>query len=176
MPQATKTATFACGCFWSVELVYQRAPGVIKTRVGYTNGTVLNPSYKQVCTGSTGHAEAVQVDYDPAVISYNELLNLFWQKHDPTTPNRAGNDKGSQYRSGIYYHDDEQRALAEASKKSVQLTVSRPVVTEIQPVENFFPAEEYHQKYLEKGGQSASKGCSDPIACYGLPRKKNYWA
>jgi len=166
---ATQKATFAAGCFWSVELVYQRAHGVIKTEVGYTGGWKPNPTYKEVCTDTTGHAEAVQVEYDPSAISYEQLLDIFWKKHDPTQLNRQGNDIGSQYRSAIFYHNEEQKRLAEESKRKQQekLGSDKKIVTEIVPAGEWWPAEEYHQRYLEKKGQSAAKGCTDPIRCYG---------
>ncbi|EFA74584.1 peptide methionine sulfoxide reductase [Heterostelium album PN500] len=160
-------ATFAAGCFWSVELVFQRMVGVLSTRVGYTNGVKLNPTYKEVCTGTTGHAEAVELEFDPAQVSYGQLLDVFWKKHDPTTLNRQGGDQGTQYRSGIYYHNDRQHTEAEESKKQEQLKYKQPIVTEILPAGVFYPAEEYHQQYLQKGGQCSSKGCTDKIRCYG---------
>lgn len=160
-------ATFAAGCFWSVELIYQRQPGVIKTQVGYTGGHVNKPAYREVCNDTTGHAEAVQLVFDPTQISYDQLLNLFWKKHDPTQLNRQGNDVGSQYRSAIYYHSEEQKQQAEKSKQQHQQSYQRPIVTEIVAAEPFFAAESYHQQYLEKGGQNASKGCTNPIRCYG---------
>ncbi|KAF2071423.1 hypothetical protein CYY_007267 [Polysphondylium violaceum] len=160
-------ATFAAGCFWSVELFFQRVTGVLGTRVGYTNGQVLNPTYRQVCSGTTGHAEAVELDYDPSQVSYTHLLDLFWSKHDPTTLNRQGNDSGTQYRSGIYYHNDQQKLEAIASKEKEQTKHKNPIVTEIAPAGVFYVAEDYHQKYLEKGGQCSSKGCNDKIRCYG---------
>jgi len=161
------TATFAAGCFWSVELIYQRAPGVLRTAVGYIGGNTVNPTYKQVCSGTTGHAEAVQIQYDPAVVSYVQLLDTFWNKHNPTTPNRQGNDVGTQYRSAIFYHDDEQKRLAEESKAKEQQKYDSPIVTEIVPAPTFYTAEDYHQQYLEKGGQCSAKGSKDRIRCYG---------
>ncbi|KAN0036781.1 hypothetical protein ACTFIV_002092 [Dictyostelium citrinum] len=163
----TSKATFAAGCFWSVELFFQRVVGVSKTRVGYTNGTVENPTYNQVCSGKTGCAEAVELEYNPAEVSFNHLLDLFWSKHDPTTLNRQGNDFGTQYRSGIYYHNEEQKNQAIASKEKEQLKYKNPITTEILPAGVFYPAEEYHQRYLEKGGQCSTKNCSDKIRCYG---------
>ncbi|EGC34907.1 hypothetical protein DICPUDRAFT_47974 [Dictyostelium purpureum] len=160
-------ATFAAGCFWSVELLFQRVKGVVKTRVGYCNGQVENPTYRDVCSGKTGHAEAVDLEFDPKEVSYKELLQLFWGKHDPTTLNRQGNDHGSQYRSGIYYHSEEQKKEATESKEEEQKKYKVPIVTEILPAGHFYPAEEYHQRYLEKGGQCSSKGCNDKIRCYG---------
>lgn len=161
------TATFAAGCFWSVELAYQRLPGVLTTSVGYIGGSKDNPTYREVCSGTTGHAEAVQVTFDADQISYGDLLRVFWKKHDPTTPNRQGNDVGSQYRSAIFYHTEGQKEEAEASKTEHQQSHSRPIVTQIVAATTFWPAEEYHQRYLEKGGQCASKGATDPIRCYG---------
>eukprot|EP00274_Cyanoptyche_gloeocystis_P000638 CAMPEP_0196652386 /NCGR_PEP_ID=MMETSP1086-20130531/1661_1 /TAXON_ID=77921 /ORGANISM="Cyanoptyche gloeocystis , Strain SAG4.97" /LENGTH=207 /DNA_ID=CAMNT_0041982903 /DNA_START=110 /DNA_END=733 /DNA_ORIENTATION=+ len=173
-PQSTKTqlAQFAAGCFWSVELAFQRLPGVLRTAVGYTQGQTKNPSYDDVCSGETNHVEAVLVEYDPVVVSYDHLLETFWKKHDPTTPNAQGNDHGTQYRSGIYFYTPEQQATAEASKKAHQSSYQRPIATEILPATDFYYAEDYHQQYLEKGGrngrgQSAKKMCNDPIRCYG---------
>ncbi|KAI9502716.1 peptide methionine sulfoxide reductase MsrA [Coemansia spiralis] len=163
----SQLATFAAGCFWSVELVYQRQEGVLQTQVGYTGGHVESPTYKQVCSGTTGHAEAVRVEYDPEKISYQELLGLFWKKHNPTQGDRQGNDIGSQYRSAIFYHSDEQKAVAEASKEERQKLYNSPITTHIVPAAAFYPAEVYHQEYLEKGGQCAAKGCQDSIRCYG---------
>lgn len=152
-------ATFAAGCFWGVEEVFRLTPGVTSTMVGYTGGTTENATYKQVCSGQTGHAEAVEVEYDPAKVTYDELLNVFWQNHDPTTLNRQGPDFGTQYRSAIYYHDDAQKQAAEASKAALDQSgrLRRPVVTEITPASAFYRAEEYHQQYIAKGGRS---GCS----------------
>ncbi|RHY13622.1 hypothetical protein DYB25_003397 [Aphanomyces astaci] len=177
-PPMQDVATFAAGCFWGVELHFQRVPGVLDTRVGYTNGHTLNPTYKDICRGDTGHAEAVQVTFDSAIVPYKDLLEKFWSIHDPTTLNRQKNDVGTQYRSGIYYHNDEQKALAEASKATQQthlhatallprIISSRDIVTEIEPAGVFYPAEDYHQQYLQKGGQCAKKGTTDSIRCYG---------
>ncbi|KAJ2743825.1 hypothetical protein GGI20_003438 [Coemansia sp. BCRC 34301] len=163
----TELATFAAGCFWSVELVFQRKSGVLQTQVGYTGGSKPNPTYQEVCAGSTGHAEAVRMEYDPKIIAYDTLLTAFWNKHNPTQGNRQGNDMGSQYRSAIFYHSEDQRKLAEASKQRVQKDYTQPITTEIISARVFYPAEAYHQKYLEKGGQCASKGCDDNIRCYG---------
>ncbi|KDO20296.1 hypothetical protein SPRG_14431 [Saprolegnia parasitica CBS 223.65] len=160
-------ATFAAGCFWSVELNFQRIPGVLETHVGYTNGPKANPTYTEVCTGKTGHAEAVRIKFDPAVVSYDALLDKFWSIHDPTTLNQQKNDVGTQYRSGIYYHSDAQKSLALASKASAQPRFRRPIVTEVVAAETFYVAEDYHQRYLEKGGQCARKGSTDAIRCYG---------
>lgn len=160
-------ATFAAGCFWGVELLFQRVPGVTHTAVGYVQGGKDNPSYEEVCTGATGHTEAVQLVYDPKVVSFEELCRVFYSKHDPTTKNRQGGDVGTQYRSGIYTHSPAQMQAALAAKAAVP-----NAVTEVEEAKQFWPAETYHQQYLEKGGrfgrgQSAKKGCSDPIRCYG---------
>ncbi|KAJ1667064.1 hypothetical protein IW140_002275 [Coemansia sp. RSA 1813] len=165
--ESSQLATFAAGCFWSVELVYQRKEGVLQSQVGYTGGNKENPSYKDVCSGSTGHAEAVRLEYDSAVISYQDMLKVFWNKHNPTQGNRQGNDVGSQYRSAIFYHNEEQKELAEKSKTERQKVYESPITTQIVPAGTFYPAENYHQGYLEKGGQCASKGCNDSILCYG---------
>lgn len=145
-------ATFAAGCFWGVEATFRSIPGVISTRVGYTGGTLTNPTYKDVCTDRTGHAEAVEITYDPARVSYEDLLKVFWQNHDPTTLNRQGPDVGTQYRSAVFYHSPEQEAAARASKDQVQKSSRRPIVTEIIPAADFWQAEGYHQQYLEKRG------------------------
>jgi peptide-methionine (S)-S-oxide reductase len=148
------TATFAAGCFWGVEAAFRRVPGVRATRVGYMGGTLANPSYEDVCTDRTGHAEVVQVDFDPARVSYAQLLDVFWEAHDPTQKNRQGPDVGTQYRSAIFHHDDAQREAAEASKTRLSQSgkYSRPIATEIVPAQTFWPAEDYHQQYLEKRG------------------------
>ena len=145
-------ATFAAGCFWGVEATFRSIPGVISTRVGYTGGTLTNPTYQDVCMDRTGHAEAVEVTYDPALVSYEDLLKVFWENHDPTTLNRQGPDVGAQYRSAVFYHSPEQEATARASKAEVQKSSRRPIVTEIVPAADFWQAEDYHQKYLEKRG------------------------
>ena len=187
-----------------VELAFQRLPGVVKTRVGYIGGKVDNPTYQQVCTGTTGHAEAVEVVFDPTVVSYAELLDVFWERHDPTTLNRQGNDRGTQYRrcvvertvlilvcaiarldaqslvllivdvfamcagnSGIFTTNEAQAKLAEESRTAYNNNLISAVVTEITPATKFYPAEDYHQAYLQKGGQSADKGNMDKIRCYG---------
>ncbi|KAJ7198029.1 hypothetical protein O6H91_15G006900 [Diphasiastrum complanatum] len=165
-------ATFAAGCFWSVELAYQRLPGVVKTTVGYTQGTTKNPTYREVCDGRSGHVEAVHVEYDADEVSYEKLLEAFWHKHDPTQVNQQGNDVGTQYRSGIYFHSPEQEKAAHESLKEEEKRLGKKIVTEVLPAKTFYPAEEYHQQYLEKGGrngrkQSAAKDCNDPIRCYG---------
>jgi peptide-methionine (S)-S-oxide reductase len=147
-------ATFAAGCFWSVEEAFRQVKGVTSTAVGYTGGTRKDPSYKDVCTGTTGHAEAVEVEFDPSQVSYPELLAVFFQSHDPTTLNRQGPDMGTQYRSAIYFHDSEQETAAREAKASLEKAAifSRPIVTEIVPASDFFRAEDYHQQYFEKRG------------------------
>jgi peptide-methionine (S)-S-oxide reductase len=145
-------ATFAAGCFWGVEASFREIEGVVKTSVGYTGGNAPHPSYEQVCSGATGHAEAVEVWFDPALVSYDELLDAFWSMHDPTTPDRQGWDFGTQYRSAIFFHDQEQERLATASRDQHQETLPRPIVTEIVPASRFYAAEEYHQRYFEKHG------------------------
>src|ERR1700730_7573369 len=147
-------ATFAAGCFWGVEEAFRQIKGVNSTIVGYTGGTLKHPTYEDVCSGRTGHAEAVEVDFDPATVSYEQLLSVFWQSHDPTTLNRQGPDVGTQYRSAIFFHAREQEAAAIASRKALQDSgrFERPIVTEIVPASEFHRAEEYHQQYLEKRG------------------------
>jgi peptide-methionine (S)-S-oxide reductase len=147
-------ATFAAGCFWGVEETFRTLEGVESTRVGYIGGQTEKPTYQDVCTDETGHAEAVEVTYDPAKVSYDTLLNIFWENHDPTQLNRQGPDIGTQYRTAIFYHSNEQREAAEASKKVLQDSgrFRRPVVTEIVAAPTFWPAEEYHQQYLLKRG------------------------
>jgi len=149
-----EVATFAAGCFWGVEANFREMDGVVDTAVGYSGGRTDKPTYKEVCGGKTGHAEAVQVHYDPEKVSYDALLDLFWEKHNPTTPNRQGFDVGDQYRSAVFYHTPEQAALAEASKnKLAESGVHKnPIVTEITAAATFHRAEEYHQRYLEKRG------------------------
>lgn len=154
----TETATFAAGCFWGVEDAFMQQDGVVSTTVGYTGGHMESPSYRDVCTGATGHAEAVQVVYDPAIISYEALLDLFFRLHDPTTLNRQGPDIGSQYRSAIFYHTPQQEAAAQSITDHLEQSgrFSRPIVTEIVPAAPFYPAEEYHQKYNQKHGRHCS--------------------
>ena len=149
-------ATFGAGCFWGVEEAFRQMKGVTNTAVGYMGGTLQNPTYKEVCTDRTGHAEVVQVEYDPAQVSYEDLLNVFWENHNPTQINRQGPDVGTQYRSAVFYHTPEQRAAAEASKERLQNSgkFKKPIVTEITPAADFWRAEEYHQQYLAKRGLS----------------------
>jgi peptide-methionine (S)-S-oxide reductase len=148
------TATFASGCFWCVEAVFQELKGVQSVVSGYTGGTVANPSYEEVCSGSTGHAEACQIAYDPKIISYPDLLEVFWKTHDPTTLNRQGNDSGTQYRSAIFYHTEEQEKLAEHYKSKLDSSgaFDAPIVTEIVPFTKFYKAENYHQNYFNEHG------------------------
>jgi peptide-methionine (S)-S-oxide reductase len=143
-------ATFGAGCFWGVEATFRQLAGVKSTQVGYAGGKLENPSYEDVCTDRTGHAEVVEVTFDPAVISFHDLLNVFWENHDPTTKNRQGPDVGTQYRSVIFFHSPEQEAEAKRSRAEAQKRFKRPIVTEIEPAREFWRAEEYHQQYLEK--------------------------
>ena len=147
-----KKATFGAGCFWGVEAAFRLLEGVLATRVGYAGGGVENPTYRDVCSDHTGHAEVVEVTFDEAVVPYEQLLAVFWAEHDPTQLNRQGPDIGSQYRSVIFVHDEEQRRAAEASRERVQGRLSRPVVTQIEDAPPFWEAEDYHQQYLEKRG------------------------
>ena len=153
----TEKATFAAGCFWGVEATFRQIKGVVATAVGYEGGAFSNPTYHDVCTDRTGHAEAVEVDYDPARVSYEQLLQVFWENHNPTTLNRQGPDVGTQYRSSIFYHTPEQQATATASKERLQASgkYRRPIVTEVVPASQFYRAEDYHQQYLEKRGLSS---------------------
>jgi peptide-methionine (S)-S-oxide reductase len=150
----TELATFGAGCFWGVEVAFRNVPGVKDAVVGYLGGTLKNPTYRDVCTGRTGHAEVVQVKYDPAEVSYGKMLDVFWENHDPTTLNRQGPDVGTQYRSAIFYHTPEQKRAAEESKARLEASgrFRRPIVTEITEASAFYPAEDYHQRYLEKRG------------------------
>lgn len=152
-------ATFGAGCFWGVEASFRQLDGVTDARSGYSGGTTVSPTYKDVCTGTTGHAEAVEVAYDPARISYDRLLDAFWKMHDPTTRDRQGPDVGSQYRSAIFYHDEEQKRAAEASRAAQDASklYRGPIVTLIQPAGPFYEAEDYHQRYLEKRGMVSCK-------------------
>ena len=150
--EGTQRATFAAGCFWGVEASFREVEGVVQTAVGYTGGATVDPGYEQVCSGRTGHAEAVDVWFDPAIVSYGELLDTFWSIHDPTTRDRQGWDFGSQYRSAIFVHDAEQERLAVASRDERQKVVARPIVTEVVSAAAFYDAEEYHQRYFEKHG------------------------
>lgn len=151
-------ATFAAGCFWGVEAKFKKLNGVISTQVGYTGGHMENPTYEDVCSDLTGHAEAVEIEYNPEIISYNQLLDVFWTIHNPTTLNRQAFDVGSQYRSAIFYHNEEQKQLAETSKENLNKSgkFDKQIVTEITPATKFWKAEEYHQNYYEKTGRS---GC-----------------
>lgn len=162
-PRLPEHALFAAGCFWGVEAVFRGCKGVIAVTVGYSGGTHSNPTYEDVCTGKTGHAETARIEYDPSVVSYRELLDAFWKMHDPTTLNRQGPDAGTQYRSAIFYYTDDQRRAAEASKQTLAATgpFKDAIVTEITPAGPFYPAEEYHQRYFEKhGGGAACHGGS----------------
>lgn len=153
-------ATFAAGCFWGVEAAFREVKGVIATRVGYTGGQTEYPTYEKVCSGKTGHAEAVEVTFDPSSVTYQELLDLFWSVHDPTQLNRQGPDHGTNYRSAIFYHSPEQKILAEESRKRLAESGRygrRPVVTEIEPAGPFYPAEEYHQQFYEKQGRRSCR-------------------
>jgi peptide-methionine (S)-S-oxide reductase len=153
----TQKATFAAGCFWGVEAAFRQVPGVKATAVGYEGGTTSNATYKEVCSGRTGHAEAVEVDFDPSQVSYDDLLNVFWSSHDPTTVNRQGPDVGTQYRSAIFFHTPEQQAAATASKEKLEKSgkLRRPIATQIVPATTFWRGEDYHQQYLEKRGAAS---------------------
>jgi peptide-methionine (S)-S-oxide reductase len=148
-------ATFAAGCFWGVEAAFRRIPGVTGTRVGYTGGHTEDPSYHDVCSDTTGHAEAVEVEFDPEQVSYDELLAVFFANHDPTTPNRQGPDVGSQYRSAIFVHSPEQEEAALKTKAAIQASLPMRVVTEVVPAQTFYEAEDYHQQYFEKQGRTS---------------------
>jgi peptide-methionine (S)-S-oxide reductase len=148
----TEKATFGAGCFWGVEIEFRNVPGVVDTAVGYEGGTLPNPTYEDVCSHTTGHAEVVQVEFDPDEVSYDELLDVFWSVHDPTQVNRQGPDIGSNYRSVIFFHSPEQEEMAIESKARAQARFDRPIATEISPASDFWRAEEYHQQYLVKRG------------------------
>jgi peptide-methionine (S)-S-oxide reductase len=156
-----KNATFGAGCFWGVEAAFRQIDGVTRTRVGYSGGTLENPTYEDVCSHTTGHAEVVEVTYDSELVSYEQLLEVFWRKHDPTQLNRQGWDIGDQYRSVIFFHDEEQREAALRSKAQEQANWSAPIVTQVEPAETFYEAEDYHQQYLEKRGRST---CTPALA------------
>jgi peptide-methionine (S)-S-oxide reductase len=147
--EKSAVATVGGGCFWCVEAVYQTVPGILGVTSGYAGGTVRNPSYEQVSSGRTGHAEVVQIEFDPSRISYQQIIDLFWKAHDPTTLNRQGPDSGTQYRSIILYEDEAQREIAEKSKKAAQAQFKEPIVTEVVPLETFYPAETYHQDFYQ---------------------------
>ncbi len=155
----TEKATFAAGCFWGVEAVFRNVPGVTDVTVGYTGGSAIDPSYQEVCAGTTGHAEAILVTFDPETVSFEKLMEVFWESHDPTTLNRQGPDIGSQYRSAVFFHTPEQEKVAARSKEELSRSgrLARPIATEISPAGQFFPAEEYHQRYLEKRDKSNCK-------------------
>jgi len=150
-------ATFGAGCFWGVEAAFRKVPGVLGTRVGYLGGRLENPTYQDVCSGNTGHAEVVEVTYDPEQVTYGELLSIFWDNHNPTTLNRQGPDVGTQYRSAIFFHTPEQQAAALASRARLDASgrYKNPIVTEITPATEFYMAEDYHQQYLEKRGRAS---------------------
>jgi peptide-methionine (S)-S-oxide reductase len=150
-------ATFGAGCFWGVEETFRKLPGVLNTAVGYMGGTKENPTYEEVCTDKTGHAEVVQVEFDPEQITYADLLDVFWNNHNPTTLNRQGPDVGTQYRSVIFYHDETQKKLAEESKQALDRSgrFKNPIVTQVEPATTFWRAEEYHQRYLQKRGMDS---------------------
>lgn len=154
-----ETATFGAGCFWGVEEAFRRIDGVADTAVGYSGGTAENPTYKDVCRGRTGHAEVVELQYDPAKVSYEKLLEVFWSVHDPTQLNRQGPDVGAQYRSVIFFHTPQQKAAATESRAVLESSdrLGKPIVTEIVPASTFYRAEEYHQRYLEKRGQASCR-------------------
>lgn len=154
-PDGLEVATFAAGCFWGVEDFFRSVPGVMEAVSGYTGGSLPRPTYEQVCSGSTGHAEAVLVTFDPAKVSYSQLLEEFWRHHDPTTPNRQGPDVGTQYRSAVFFHSPDQERMARQSLSSIQSRFRRPIVTEVVPATTFWPAETYHQRYVERTGHGA---------------------
>ncbi|CAM9456456.1 unnamed protein product, partial [Heterosigma akashiwo] len=147
-----ETATFAAGCFWGVELVFQRIPGVVETKVGYTGGAVRNPTYRQVCSGLTGHTEAVEIIFNPHVVLFTELLTVLFEIMNPTSVNQQGNDFGTQYRSGVYYHSQDQKDAVDQKIQALCALYLDPIATEVAPATEFWPAETYHQQYLQKGG------------------------
>ena len=157
----TETATFGAGCFWGVEAAFRQIEGVTRTRVGYSGGKLENPTYEDVCSHTTGHAEVVEVTYDPERVSYDQLLDVFWDEHDPTQVNRQGPDIGSNYRSAIFFHEAEQQEAALRSKAREQAASPAPIVTQIEPAQTFYEAEDYHQQYLEKRGRST---CTTTLA------------
>jgi peptide-methionine (S)-S-oxide reductase len=159
MAEATEKATFGAGCFWGVEAAFRQLPGVVDTAVGYAGGGLPNPTYEDVCSDETGHAEVVEVTYNPKRLSYDQLLKVFWENHDPTQLNRQGPDVGNQYRSAIFFHSPAQREIAFASKEALEKSgrYRKPVVTEITPAQTFWRAEDYHQRYLEKRGLASCK-------------------
>lgn len=161
MATKRETAIFAAGCFWGVQAYFDEVPGVLKTTVGYTGGHIANPTYEQVCTHTTGHAEATKIEFDPKVISYRDMVRQFFRMHDPTQLNRQGPDIGDSYRSAIFYLNDSQKKFAEEVKKAVQADFEKPIVTEVTKAGEFYVAEEYHQKYFEKTGVGA---CHVPYA------------
>jgi peptide-methionine (S)-S-oxide reductase len=165
--EGVQRGTFAAGCFWGVESVFREIEGVVQTRVGYTGGHTSMPSYEQVCSHTTGHAEAVEVQFDPRLVSYERLLETFWRSHDPTTPNRQGWDVGDQYRSAIFVHDADQAAAAVASLEREQPRLRNPIVTEITPAGEFYEAEAYHQQYFEKQGRGA---CATTLRAQSIAR------
>lgn len=163
----TEEAIVAAGCFWGVELAFQRVPGVVKTEVGYIGGSKVNPTYEEVCSGMTGHTEALKINFDTSAVTYGELLSVLWEIVDPIARNRQGNDIGTQYRSGIYYANDNQRQIAFASVAKEQLKYKAVIATEVEKAGPWYPAEPYHQQYLSKGGQCSRKGDTSAIRCYG---------
>ncbi|MHC4474714.1 MAG: peptide-methionine (S)-S-oxide reductase MsrA [Planctomycetota bacterium] len=179
-PQAAhyQSAAFAAGCFWGVEAAFRQVKGVVATSVGYTGGHLQNPTYEHVCSDRTGHAEAVQIIYDPAMVSYDELLDVFWKIHDPTTLNRQGPDVGSQYRSAIFYHNQRQLQAATRSRERLQESgkLDKPIATEITPASKFYRAEQYHQRYLEKKGRaSCTRTCSTPQQSKRIVKTNKEW-
>jgi methionine-S-sulfoxide reductase len=162
----SETAIFSAGCFWSHQLSYDRIPAVIETAVGYTGGQTSDPTYEEVCTDTTGHAESIKIIFNSNIATYEDLVLVFFERHDPTTLNQQGNDRGTQYRSAIFYLTDEQRNIAQRLKEKTQIRLGKTVVTEITKASKFWDAEEYHQKYLLKHGYSDQKGNTSPVPCY----------